>query len=125
MDSSVKFQSFFIMSRSLIIHGNHYFPFEFILMDLSCTPKELNAVFIHFIIDKPNTKPNWYINIDRKFLKTFNLVVKSLGISISFSEDIPQPLYYTRICWKVSSKNNNNLVAIFSSLCCSYKLANW
>ena len=117
MDSSVKLQSFFRMSHSSIIHGNHYFPFEFILMDLLCTLKEFNYILINFIIDKPNTKPNCYINIDRKFLKTFNLVVKSLGISILFSEDIPQPLYYTRICWKVSSKNNNNLVARFSSLC--------
>ena len=60
-------------------------------MDLLCALKEVNALFVHFIIYKPNTKPTYYIKIDRPILKTFELVVKSLGIITLFAEDLPQP----------------------------------
>ena len=59
-------------------------------MDLRCTIKEVNAFVVHFILEKLNTKPNYYIKINRPILKIFKLVVKSLGIIILFSEDRPQ-----------------------------------
>ena len=52
--------------------------------------KEVNYMFVDFIIEKPNTKPTYYM-IDRPILKTFKLVVKSLGIIILFAEDLTQP----------------------------------
>ena len=52
----------------------------------------MNAIFINYIIYKPNTNPAYYIKIGRPIFKTFKLVVKYLGIIILFSEDKPQPL---------------------------------
>ena len=72
-------------------------------MDLWFIIKEVNAIFVHFIIDKPKTEPTYYIKIDRQILKK-NLVVKSLGIIILFAKDPPQPWKYTRVCCNVSIK---------------------
>ena len=91
MDFYVKFYIFKKVTHSLIIASNHKSPFDFICLDLRCTIKEVNAIFVHLIIDKSNKKPTYYINIDRPILKTFKLVVKYLGIIIMFDKDLPQP----------------------------------
>ena len=82
---SVKFKSFCKIVNSLITAGNHKSPFDFIWMDLCCKIIEVNALFVKTFLDKPNTKPTYYIKIDWPILKTFKQVVNSLVIIILFA----------------------------------------
>ena len=84
-----KFKIFLKITHSPITAGIHKSLFDLIWLYFLCIPKEVNYIFVHFIIDKPNTKPTYYIKIYRPILKTFKLVVKSLGIIILFAEYIP------------------------------------
>ena len=63
LDFSVKSERFCKITHYLVKYGNYKLPFDFICLDSRCTPKEVNYLFIHLIIDKPNTKPTYYIKI--------------------------------------------------------------
>ena len=84
------FLEILLIDHSLITAVNHNFPFEFIWMDLRCTIKESNALFLHFIIDKTNTKPIYYIRIDSLQSNIFMILVKSLVIIILYAKYLPQ-----------------------------------